>query len=477
MDSFVLSIDQGTTGTTALVFDRAARVRGRGYSEFTQHYTQPGWVEHDALEIWRVSLRAASDALAASGIEARCLRAVGITNQRETVVAWERSTGLPVARAIVWQDRRTAAACDELKARGLEETIREKTGLVLDPYFSGTKIKWLLDNTEHLRARAARGEVVFGTIDSWLVWKLTGGRAHTTDPSNASRTLLFDIRKLRWDAELLALFGVPRESLPEVKPSSTLFGETEPSVFFGARVPVAGVAGDQQAALFGQACYDGGMVKNTYGTGSFLLMNTGPTPHFSSHGLLTTIAWQLDNPPAAPQVVTAQPKHLNTRKPEHPNTQQPHFPGRARRVVQIFCAGGVSHVDTFDYKPELVRSDGKAMIGKGKLDTFFGQPGNLMKSPFAFRQRGRSGLWVSDLLPHLATCADQMTFIYSMVAKTSNHTPATFQMNSGQASTKPNARQYSRPCPPGVTGNKLSANVLPNPESKAPLWPTQGSTK
>ncbi|PYS96986.1 MAG: glycerol kinase [Acidobacteria bacterium] len=294
MDGFVLSIDQGTTGTTALVFDRAARVRGRGYSEFTQHYTQPGWVEHDALEIWRVSLRAASDALAASGIEARCLRAVGITNQRETVVAWERSTGLPVARAIVWQDRRTASACDELKARGLEDMIREKTGLVLDPYFSGTKIKWLLDNTEHLRARAARGEVVFGTIDSWLVWKLTGGRAHATDPSNASRTLLFDIRKLRWDDELLALFGVPRESLPEVKPSSTLFGETEPSVFFGARVPVAGVAGDQQAALFGQACYDGGMVKNTYGTGSFLLMNTGREIVPSRAGLLTTVAWQVE---------------------------------------------------------------------------------------------------------------------------------------------------------------------------------------
>ena len=298
MDGFVLSIDQGTTGTTALVFDRTARVRGRGYSEFTQHYTQPGWVEHDALEIWRVSLRAASDALAASGIEARCLRAVGITNQRETVVAWERSTGLPVARAIVWQDRRTASACDELKARGLEDMIREKTGLVLDPYFSGTKIKWLLDNTEHLRARAARGEVVFGTIDSWLVWKLTGGRAHATDPSNASRTLLFDIRKLRWDDELLALFGVPRESLPEVKPSSTLFGETEPSVFFGARVPVAGVAGDQQAALFGQACYDGGMVKNTYGTGSFLLMNTGREIVPSRAGLLTTVAWQVGGEPA-----------------------------------------------------------------------------------------------------------------------------------------------------------------------------------
>src|SRR5947209_12377675 len=220
MGDFVLSIDQGTTGTTALVFDRDCRVRGRGYSEFTQHYPRPGWVEHDAEEIWRVSLGAAREALEGAGVEARELRAVGVTNQRETVVAWERASGSPVGRAIVWQDRRTASICAELKARGLEETVRAKTGLMLDPYFSGTKLKWLLDNTPSLRSRAARGGVVFGTIDSWLVWKLTGGRAHATDPSNASRTLLFDIRKLRWDDELLALFGVPREALPEVKPRS-----------------------------------------------------------------------------------------------------------------------------------------------------------------------------------------------------------------------------------------------------------------
>jgi glycerol kinase len=296
-DGLVLSIDQGTTGTTALVFDRAGRVRGRGYSEFTQHYPRPGWVEHDAEEIWRVSLGAVRDALSSAETDARELRAVGVTNQRETVVAWERSTGRPVSRAIVWQDRRTAARCDELRARGLEDLIR-RTGLVLDPYFSGTKIEWLLDNIEGLRGRAERGEVAFGTIDSWLVWKLTGGRVHSTDVSNASRTLLFDINKLGWDEELLALFGVPRRSLPEVLPSSFVLGHTEPAEFFGARVAVAGVAGDQQAALFGQGCYEPGMVKNTYGTGSFLLANTGRAPVQSSAGLLTTVAWQLGDEPA-----------------------------------------------------------------------------------------------------------------------------------------------------------------------------------
>src|SRR5215213_5677262 len=297
-EGLVLSIDQGTTGTTALVFDRDCRVRGRGYSEFTQHYPRPGWVEHDAEEIWRVSMGAVSDALQAAGVEARSLRAVGITNQRETVVAWERATSRPVARAVVWQDRRTARLCDELKSRGLEDSVRAKTGLVLDPYFSGTKLRWLLDNTEGLRERAERGEVAFGTVDSWLVWKLTGGRAHVTDPSNASRTLLYDIGRLAWDEELLALFKVPRRALPEVLPSSFVYGHTDPSAFFGARVPVAGVAGDQQAALFGQGCYEPGAAKNTYGTGSFLLMHTGREPVASRAGLLTTVAWQLGEEPA-----------------------------------------------------------------------------------------------------------------------------------------------------------------------------------
>jgi glycerol kinase len=298
MDGFVLSIDQGTTGTTALVFDHDCRVRGRGYNEFTQHYPRPGWVEHDAEEIWRISLDSVRQALDASGVEARALRAVGVTNQRETVVAWERASGTPVGRAIVWQDRRTAPMCDELKARGLEESVREKTGLVLDPYFSGTKLRWLLDHTPGLLARAARGEVVFGTVDSWLVWKLTGGRAHSTDCSNASRTLLFNINTLSWDEEMLSLFGVPREALPEVKPSAHVYGETDPRAFFGASLPVAGVAGDQQAALFGQACYAEGSVKNTYGTGSFLLMNTGRGAVPSREGLLTTVAWQTEGEPA-----------------------------------------------------------------------------------------------------------------------------------------------------------------------------------
>src|SRR5688500_6408158 len=288
---FVLSIDQGTTGTTVLVFDRGARIVGRAYSEFTQHYPRPGWVEHDPEEIWRVTLEVCEGALRAAQVEARELSAVGLTNQRETVVAWERSTGEPAARAVVWQDRRTAPDCDALRARGLERTFREKTGLVLDPYFSGTKMRWLLDNTPGLRGRAGRGEVVFGTVDSWLVWKLTGGRTHATDVSNASRTLLFNIHTLEWDEELLGLLDVPREALPEILPSAHVYGETDPSAFFGAAVPVAGVAGDQQAALFGQACYGAGLAKNTYGTGSFLLMNTGSEPVESREGLLTTVAW------------------------------------------------------------------------------------------------------------------------------------------------------------------------------------------
>ena len=295
--NFVLSIDQGTTGTTVLVFDREARVVGRAYSEFTQHDPRPGWVEHDAEEIWRVTRGVCEAALADAGIAASELCAVGLTNQRETVVAWERATGCTVARAVVWQDRRTAPDCDALKARGLEQIFREKTGLVLDPYFSGTKMRWLLEHTPGLRVRAARGEVVFGTVDSWLVWKLTGGRAHATDVSNASRTLLFNINTLEWDEELLALLDVPRESLPEVKPSAHVYGETDPSAFFGATVPVAGVAGDQQAALFGQACYDAGLAKNTYGTGSFLLMNTGTEPVASKEGLLTTVAWRVGDEP------------------------------------------------------------------------------------------------------------------------------------------------------------------------------------
>ncbi|MBK8173919.1 MAG: glycerol kinase GlpK [Rhodospirillales bacterium] len=295
---FVLSIDQGTTGSTVIIFDRNANIKGRAYSEFTQHFPQPGWVEHDAEEIWMVTLGVIEAALEDADIGASALNAIGITNQRETVVLWERDSGRPVARAIVWQDRRTTAFCEELKNKGLEDLVRRKTGLVIDPYFSGTKIKWLLDHTPGLRDRAERGEIAFGTIDSWLVWRLTGGAAHITDYSNASRTLLFNINELTWDDELLRLLDVPRAILPEVMPSSHVYGHTDPEIFFGTRkIPIAGIAGDQQAALFGQACYDRGLAKNTYGTGSFVLMNTGNDVVRSQHHLLTTIAWRIGDEP------------------------------------------------------------------------------------------------------------------------------------------------------------------------------------
>ena len=289
----VLSIDQGTTGTTVLIFDCKGEVRSRAYSEFTQYYPRPGWVEHDATEIWQVSIGVIAEALKTGHIRASDLDAIGITNQRETVVLWERASGKPVGKAIVWQDRRTAAYCGQLRAReGLEEKIRAKTGLVIDPYFSGTKIKWLLDNVNGLRRRAEKGEIAFGTIDSWLVWKLTGGRAHITDYSNASRTLLYNIHDLRWDQEILEILDIPPLVLPEVKPSSFIYGETDPEMFFGTHsIPIAGIAGDQQAALFGQACHRPGRVKNTYGTGSFILMNTGNAAIRSREKLLTTIAW------------------------------------------------------------------------------------------------------------------------------------------------------------------------------------------
>ena len=276
----VLAIDQGTTGTTCLVFDGEGRVAGRAYSEFTQHFPRPGRVEHDPAEIWEVTLRVAKKALEDAGADGQGLEAIGITNQRETVVAWDPDTGEPVSNAIVWQDRRTSARCDELRKAGHEGMIRERTGLVLDPYFSGTKIEWLLRNVE-----AARG-AAFGTIDSWLVHKLTG--RHATDYSNASRTLLFDTAKLAWDPELCELFGVEPSALPEPLPSAGEFGSTR---VFGGEVPVAGIAGDQQAALFGQACHNPGDAKNTYGTGSFVLLNAGHERPPAEEGLLTTVAW------------------------------------------------------------------------------------------------------------------------------------------------------------------------------------------
>jgi glycerol kinase len=276
----ILAIDQGTSGTTCLVFDETGGILGRAYREFTQHFPRPGWVEHDAAEIWDVTRTVAREALDAAGVDGRKLAGIGITNQRETVVAWDRATGEPLHRAIVWQDRRTAARCDELRAAGHEPLVRERTGLVLDPYFSGTKIEWLIRDADVPPGAA------FGTIDSWLLYKLTG--AHVTDYSNASRTLLFDIRGLAWDSDLCELLGVPPASLPEPRPSAETYGETTE---FGGSVPVAGIAGDQQAALYGQACHERGLGKNTYGTGSFVLQNAGTELPDPAEGLLTTVAW------------------------------------------------------------------------------------------------------------------------------------------------------------------------------------------
>jgi glycerol kinase len=285
----VVAIDQGTTGTTVLVLDQRGRVVGRAYAEFTQHYPRPGWVEHDAEEIWQVTLRVLRQACRRARVRARDVVAIGITNQRETTVVWERRSGRPVHRAIVWQDRRTAPACVALRERGLEPDVRRKTGLLFDPYFAGTKLQWLLDHVRRARERAARGDLCFGTIDSWLVFRLTGGGSHVTDPTNASRTLLFDIHSGAWDPELCRLFDVPAAMLPEVRPSSGEFGRTAPDVL-GAPVPIMGIAGDQQAALFGQGCVEAGTAKNTYGTGAFLLLHTGGRAVESRHGLLTTVA-------------------------------------------------------------------------------------------------------------------------------------------------------------------------------------------
>jgi glycerol kinase len=285
----ILAIDQGTTGTTCLVFNEHAELIGRAYREFEQHFPKPGWVEHEATEIWEVTHAVAGEALDDAGVVVGELQAVGITNQRETVCVWDPETGEPLHRAIVWQDRRTAARCDQLRAAGVESLVRERTGLVLDPYFSGTKIEWLLEHVDGLRDRARDGRAVFGTIDSWLIFKLTGERA--TDPSNASRTMLFDIGRGDWDGELLELLGVPDRALPAVATSCGPVGMTRPESLHGHEVPVAGVAGDQQAALFGQACVDPGLGKNTYGTGSFVLQNSGYSPPRPVPGLLGTVAW------------------------------------------------------------------------------------------------------------------------------------------------------------------------------------------
>jgi glycerol kinase len=288
---FILALDQGTTSSRAIVFDHAGGIRASAQRELPQIFPQAGWVEHDPLEIWSSQLEVARAALARAGLRAGDVAAIGITNQRETTVIWDRRTGEPIYNAIVWQDRRTAGFCDDLKRAGCEDLIRRKTGLVIDAYFSGSKVRWLLDYVPGARDRAQRGELAFGTIDTWLLWKLTGGALHLTDPGNASRTLLFNLQTGAWDEELLRLLEVPRELLPEVRSSSEIYGETAPGLF-DTRVRIGGIAGDQQAALFGQNCFSRGMAKNTYGTGCFLLMNTGQQPVASRHQLLSTVAWK-----------------------------------------------------------------------------------------------------------------------------------------------------------------------------------------
>ena len=294
MKKYILALDQGTTSSRAIIFNHRGEIVKMAQKEFTQYYPHPGWVEHDPMEIWGSQSGVAREVMETAGIRPEEIAAIGITNQRETTVIWDKNTGKPIYNAIVWQCRRTAEICEELKRRGLEEYIRENTGLVIDAYFSATKIKWILDNVEGVREKAERGELLFRNIDTWLIWNLTRGKVHVTDYSNASRTMLYNIKELKWDEKLLDELKVPKSMLPEVKPSSYIYGYTDPNIFGGLQIPIAGIAGDQQAALFGQACFKAGMAKNTYGTGCFLLMNTGEERVKSQNGLITTIAWGID---------------------------------------------------------------------------------------------------------------------------------------------------------------------------------------
>ena len=293
MSKYVMALDAGTTSNRCILFNEKGQMCSVSQKEFTQYFPQPGWVEHDADEIWASMLGVAVEAMNKIGASAEDISAIGITNQRETAIVWDKHTGEPVSHAIVWQCRRTSEYCDLLKEKGLTEKFRQKTGLVIDAYFSGTKIKWILDNIEGVRERALRGELLFGTVETWLIWKLTKGKVHVTDYSNASRTMLFNINTLEWDDEILSELNIPKNMLPEVKPSSYIYGYADPS-FLGGEIPISGAAGDQQAALFGQICFQPGEAKNTYGTGCFLLMNTGEKPVFSNNGLVTTIAWGID---------------------------------------------------------------------------------------------------------------------------------------------------------------------------------------
>ena len=294
METYILSLDQGTTSSRAILFNKKGKIVHVAQREFPQYFPNPGWVEHDANEIWGSILAVIATVLSESGVKAEQIAGIGITNQRETTVLWDRESGQPIYHAIVWQSRQTMDICNELEMNGYQDVFKQKTGLLIDAYFSGTKVKWILDHVEGAREKAERGELLFGTIDTWLIWKLSGGKAHVTDYSNASRTLMFNIYDLKWDEELLKILSIPKSILPEVKSSSEIYTNTAGDHFFGKEVPIAGVAGDQQAALFGQGCYEKGMAKNTYGTGCFMLMNTGEKPVRSEHGLLTTIAWGIN---------------------------------------------------------------------------------------------------------------------------------------------------------------------------------------
>ncbi|PWS29098.1 glycerol kinase [Pedobacter yonginense] len=294
MSKYILSLDQGTTSSRAIIFNHNGEIVAIAQKEFTQIYPQAGWVEHNPAEIWSTQLSVAAEVIVKAGLTAKDINSIGITNQRETTVIWDRETGQPIYNAIVWQDRRTSTYCDEIKKQGLAKKIQEKTGLIIDSYFSATKAKWILENVEGAREKADAGKLAFGTVDSWLIWKLTNGQTHVTDVTNASRTMLYNIHSLSWDEELLSLFNIPKQMLPEVKSSSEVYGETAGNIL-AAKIPIAGIAGDQQSALFGQMCTEIGMVKNTYGTGCFMLMNIGKEPKISANNLLTTIAWKINN--------------------------------------------------------------------------------------------------------------------------------------------------------------------------------------
>ena len=400
----ILALDQGTTSSRAIIFNHDGRAVTALNQEFQPHYPRPGWVEHNPEDIWDSQLNVARKVLGEKGLGAGDIAAIGITNQRETTVVWDKSTGRPVYNAIVWQDRRTAEYCDQLKREGWEQRVREKTGLVIDAYFSATKVRWILNNVDGAREKAQRGELLFGTVDSFLIWRLTGGKVHVTDYSNAARTMLFNIHKLQWDDDLLKELGVPRAMLPEARPSSEVYGETDPSIFNGA-IKIAGDAGDQQAATFGQACFKPGMVKNTYGTGNFMLMNTGKDPRESNTGLLTTVAWGLNNEVvyalegsifitgAAVQWLRDELKIIgNAAETEQLATSVEDTGGVY--VVPAFVGLGAPYWDQYARGTivGLTRGSGRAQIARATLESVAYQSRDVLQA-----MRSDSGLEIADI--------------------------------------------------------------------------------